>query len=85
MDYVKRIGVYKYADRKEALKANGGKKPIRVRWVDTDKGDRYRPRLVAMEFRKANETYFAGTPPLESLRVLCKIFESMGEQLCRPS
>ena len=54
------------------MKAGGGKKPIKVRWVDTDKGDRYRSRLVAMEFRKPNETYFAGTPPLESLRVLCK-------------
>ena len=44
---------------------------MKVRWVDTDKGDRHRSRLCAMEFRrKAEATWFAGTPPLESLKIL---------------
>ena len=67
MGYVKKIGVYRYADRADAIRLSGGKKPIRVKWVDTDKGDRYRSRLVAMEFRKKNETWFAGDAPTGKL------------------
>ena len=36
MEFVQQLGVYKYAFRDEALKASGGKPPVRVRWVDTD-------------------------------------------------
>ena len=71
--YVKDIGVYRYFSRAEAIAISGGKPPVKVRCVDTDKGERYRSRLVAMEFRKKTEaSWFAGTPPLESLRVLCR-------------
>ena len=46
--------------------------------MDTNKGDddaeNYRSRLVAQEFRsKAEDSLFAATPPLESLKVLINI------------
>merc|ERR1711923_629204 len=69
MGYMRQIGVYRYVNRRDALKSNGGRKPIKVRWVDTDKGDRYRSRLVAMEFRKKSETWSAEAPPLDILRM----------------
>ena len=70
MSFINQLGVYRYSTDDEA-RAVTGKMPIGTRWVDTDKGDRYRSRLCAMEFRrKSVATVFAGTPPLESLRVL---------------
>ena len=56
--------------------ARTGKAPIKVKRVDVNKGDEehpnYRSRLVAMEFKKGvNTEWFAGTPPLEGLRILC--------------
>ena len=58
----------------EALKVKG-KKPIRVRWVDVNKGDddhpKIRSRLVAREIRApGTESVFAPTPPLEALRTI---------------
>ena len=52
-----------------------GKAPITVKWVDVNKGDtenpNYRSRLVAREIRKPwEDTIFAPTPPLESLRTV---------------
>ena len=52
-----------------------GKRPITVTWVDVNKGDaenpNYRSRLVACEIRKPwEDTIFAPTPPLESLRTV---------------
>ena len=38
MEYVRRLAVYKYRWREEALAQ--GHKPVRVRWVDQDKGER---------------------------------------------
>ena len=70
--FVRDLGVYRYSTI-EVAKGVTGRMPIGVRWVDTDKGDRYRSRLVAMEFRrKAVATIFAATPPLESLRA-CRL------------
>ena len=48
---------------------------ITVKWVDTNKGDdeqpNYRSRLVAREIRrKGEDSIFAPTPPLESLRTI---------------
>ena len=51
----------------------GTRKPIKLKWVDTDKGSRYRSRLCAKEFRQKAHTWFAGTPPHESLRVLAAL------------
>ena len=55
-----------------------GKKPIGVRWVDINKGDalnpEYRPRLVAKDFKRGakRDDLFAGTPPLETLKLLLR-------------
>ena len=51
------------------------KAPITVKWVDVNKGDsenpNYRSRFVAREIRKSwEDTIFAPTPPLESLRTV---------------
>ena len=43
-----------------------------VRWVDTDKGDLVRSRLVARDFKGADkdrDDLFAETPPLEAKRM----------------
>jgi hypothetical protein len=51
-----------------------GKRPIKVRFVDVNKGDEahpnYRSRLVAQEFRDGTPSLFAATPPLEALKTL---------------
>ena len=52
-----------------------GKPPVTVKWVDVNKGDdihpSYRSRLVAREIRRPGEdSIFAPTPPLESLRTV---------------
>ena len=71
MGFVQTLGVYRYVHRAAAMRESGGSAPVKVRWVDQDKGDRYRARLCAMEFRRRQEdTWFAGTPPHESLRIL---------------
>ena len=73
MAYIKGLPLYEYATIEEAIRTSG-KPPIGVRWVDTNKLDRYRSRLVAMEFRtRPAATMFAGTPPSECLRMLCAI------------
>ena len=81
MSYVKKIGVYRSVTREEAMRAGGGKAPIKVRWIDLDNGERYRSRLVAKEYRhKDKNTWFAAIPPLESLRVLCRWLENKSAQ-----
>ena len=52
-----------------------GKAPIRVRWLDINKGDEknkdYRSRLAAQDFKRDNrEDLFAATPPLEAKKWL---------------
>ena len=47
------------------------KAPLKARWVDIDKGTRYRSRWVAKEFKGSDsEEWFAATPPIEGLRAL---------------
>ena len=51
------------------------KRPIGTRWVDINKGDsenpEYRSRIVAQEFNDhKREDLFAGTPPLEAIKIL---------------
>ena len=55
-----------------------GKRPISVRWVETNKGDdespNIRSRLVAREIRlPGQDAIFAPTPPLESLRMILSL------------
>ena len=67
--------VYQKVPRAQCF-ARTGKPPIRVKWVDVNKGDEVQPeirsRLVAMEFNtgQRSEHWWAGTPPLEALRLL---------------
>ena len=73
MKYVQGRRVYKYSTKTECRRVTG-KEPVKVRWVDTLKDDGVRARLVAMEFRRKHEAaIFAGTPPLESMRILARI------------
>ena len=53
MEFVKKLAVYRYAKRTTMIAE--GHKAVRVRWVDQDKGARYRARLCAMEFRRKSE------------------------------
>ena len=74
LEYFASKGVWHYRPRSEALEKMG-KPPITVKWVDVNKGDdiepNYRSRLVAREIRKpGEESIFAPTPPLESLRTV---------------
>ena len=52
-----------------------GKAPIKVRWVDVNKGDddkpNHRSRIVAKEIRTdSRPDLFAATPPLEAIKIL---------------
>ena len=60
-----------------------GKPPIKVRWVDVNKGSKEMPeirsRLVAKEIKRSEKPeLFAGTPPLESLKLLLSVAASSG-------
>ena len=45
-----------------------GKALLKARWVDIDKGTRYRSRWVAKQFKGSDsEEWFAATPPIEAL------------------
>ena len=74
MLYFKDKKVYTQVARDEAIRLTG-RAPIAVKWVDVNKGDdeepNYRSRLVAKDYRrKGEDSIFAPTPPLESLRTL---------------
>ena len=48
-----------------------GRPPLKARWIGHDKGDRYRSRWVAKQFKNMDsEEWFAATPPLEALRAV---------------
>ena len=75
MEWMRMKGVYKKITRKEAKQR--GMKLVRSRRVDINKGDdekrNYRSREVAQEFNDGSqmvEDLFAGTPPLEAVRML---------------
>ncbi len=75
MEYFRQMGVYERSTTEEC-KAKTGKKPIKLRWVDTNKSnseDRpdYRSRLVAKEYKTGwRPDLYSGTPPLEAVRIL---------------
>ena len=65
---------------KSSARAQTGRPPISVRWVDVNKGDdmvpNYRSRLVARQLKahdKSGETYFAPAPPLEAVRTVLSL------------
>ena len=87
MACIKEAGIYKYTTIQEAKRVSG-RSPIGVRWVDTDKGDRYRSRLCAKEFKWKDpwlENTFAGTPPWEAIKlVLSKALLGAKTSMCSP-
>ena len=58
VEYYNKMGVYIKVPTSECI-AKTGQKPIGVRWVDIDKGDRgrpnYRSRLVAKQYRQKRD------------------------------
>ena len=71
MSYFKKMVVYNKVSRSCAR----GKKLIRTKWIDLNKGDsdkpEYRSRLVAMEFNEyVDPSLYAATPPLEAMRYI---------------
>lgn len=83
LQVIKDMGVWEERPREECLKRTG-RKPITLRWVDTNKGDCSKPnvrrRLVAREIKKDSKPeLFAATPPLEYVRFL--ISQMAGTQL----
>ena len=74
--WMRNKGVYRKVPR--AVAVRNGWKIVKSRWVDINKGDdtkrKYRSRVVAMEFNRGGqeieEDMFAGTPPLEAMRML---------------
>merc|ERR1712051_754601 len=69
--YVHDMGIYEYWSASDALKRSG-KRPLRLKWIDTDKGGgNLRSRLVCTEVRRpGTEAIFAPAPPLDTLRIL---------------
>ena len=83
MEYVRKRGVYERRPYAEA-KARTGKSPIRLRWVDTNKGTEsepnYRSRIVAMEIKRDSRLdLFAPTPPLEAMKMIISNAASRGD------
>ena len=79
IEYTKKRKVWDMVPRSTAT--NLGIRPISTKWVDVNKGDddetKYRSRFVAREFRlPGEETAFAPTPPLESLRLVLSLAAS---------
>ena len=77
LEYFATKGVWAKRRREEAFEKQN-KAPITVKWVDVNKGDddhpNYRSRLVAREIRRAGEeSFFAPTPPLESIRLVISL------------
>ena len=75
-------GVYKKVKKSSVPE---GTKIIQVRWIDINKGDETNPnircRLVAKDFNTEEKPeLFAGTPPLEALRIICSEASTVGEK-----
>ena len=87
MEYLKKQAVYEKRPTSEALKVTG-RRPIPVRWLDTDKGDptkpNFRSRLVVKGIKAAKSEseqlpqnlLLSSTPPLESMRLLCSLMST---------
>jgi hypothetical protein len=74
--------VYEKVPLKQCMERTG-KAPIKVRWVDINKGDdvnwEYRSRLVAKEIRVNKRLdLFAATPPLEAVKILFSLAVTEG-------
>jgi hypothetical protein len=80
VEYLKRMKVYDVVSRKE-FKRLGRGKLIKGRWLDVNKGDSEMPdirsRYVGKEFATGvDASLYAGTPPLEALKILMGVAAS---------
>ena len=80
VDYIHKMNLYTKVPTDDCYKRTG-KAPISVRWIDINKGDtdrpNYRSRLVAREINTyKRDDLFAGTPPLEALKLLLSMSAS---------
>ena len=76
MDYHEKMHVFDKVPIAQCWERTG-KAPLKARWVDIDKGTRYRSRWVTKQFKGSDsEEWFAATPPIEALRAL--ISHTMG-------
>ena len=70
MEYYDKVHVFDKVPTAQCWERTG-KAPLKARWVDIDKGTRYRSRWVAKQFKGSDgEEWFAATPPIEALRAL---------------
>ena len=74
MEFFAARRVYTKVPRRIAIERTG-RPPIRVKWVDVNKGSEkdpvYRSRLVAAEVRtEKRDDLYASTPPTEAIRYL---------------
>ena len=74
LKYYDDLGAYIRVPVRQCIERTG-KKPIQVRWIDHNKGDKDRPnircRLVAKQYNTGvDDGYFAATPPIEALRLV---------------
>ena len=75
--YIRKMRLYTKVDKVECWNKTG-KMPIKVRWIDINKGDvkdpNYRSRLVAKEINTyKRDDLFAATPPLEAMKMVMSI------------
>ena len=80
VDVIRQVQVYRKVPIAMCL-AETGKRPIGTRWVDTNKGDKLKPkirsRLVAQEINRSKmPELFAATPPLEVIKFLISMCAS---------
>ena len=74
LETVKKMKVWVKVDREQCFR-DTGKPPIKLRWVDINKGDEAKPnhrsRIVAKEIKTNNRPdLFAATPPIEHIKYL---------------
>jgi len=79
MKIFKDMDVYGYLKRDVAVKDREGKL-VGVRWVDVQKGEEVRSRLVAQEYAAGSvrDDLFAGTPPSVAMRYILSEIASSG-------
>ena len=80
MSFFNKHKVYRRVPRGTS-KTVTGKQPIKIRWIDINKGDEkfpnYRSRLVAKEINRCKSSdMYAATPPLESIKFIISMAAS---------
>ncbi len=83
IEFFRNRRVYRKVPIEQCVKRTG-KHPIKVRWVDINKGDKrrpkYRSRLVAKDIkRNARPDLYAATPPLEALKAVLAVAAKGGK------